>query len=102
MKLLNETNNNQINKIIKTILLQKKSFYQPQFLKIHKKGGIVSSIDTRKKLIHVLPFISDPCVERSKTAKIKSLKISSIAVRINWNKLKKESFMYMLHNSKFL
>ena len=43
-KLLNETNNSQINKIIKTILLEKKLLYQPQFLKIYKNGGIISSI----------------------------------------------------------
>ena len=42
-------------------------------------------------MIQALPFISDPREERSKTVKFKSLKVSSIAVRINWNKLKLSS-----------
>ena len=42
-------------------------------------------------MIQALPFISDPREERSKTVKIKSLKVSSIAVHINWNKLKLSS-----------
>ena len=42
-------------------------------------------------MIHGLPFISDPRVERSKTVKLKSLKVSSIAVRITWNKPKLSS-----------